>query len=222
MATANCSITGFKYYNGGWLPSSGWSTASSNVSGYGGTSSSTGTTYTAVYQFTIPSVSGTVSSGTISFALPWIDGGYSSTFSVNYHITKTAPSTNASVQGTTVASGSISDTGSNSQQWKTKSFTTGAFNATTGTYYLYLKQLVDKAGNVSTIAESAYQGTVTVTEGENAGTYHKYGPYIFDNTEPTITVNPTTTTNEASADGKAVKKQSITITVSNHVLTTFW
>ena len=138
MATANCSITGFKYYNGGWLPSSGWSTASSNVSGYGGTSSSTGTTYTAVYQFTIPSVSGTVSSGTISFALPWIDGGYSSTFSVNYHITKTAPSTNASVQGTTVASGSISDTGSNSQQWKTKSFTTGAFNATTGTYYLYL------------------------------------------------------------------------------------
>ena len=94
-----------------------------------------------------------------------------------------------------------------------ESFTLG--EDITGTYYLYVKQIVDKAGNVSTIANSVYKETVTITEGENAGTYHKYGPYIFDNSSPIITVDPETTTNEDAQDGKAVETQEVVITVQD-------
>ena len=129
MATASCTINGFKYYNGGWIPSSGFSTANSSVTGYGG-----GSSYAAVYQFTIPSVSGTVSSATITFNLPWIDGGYYNNFNTNWYITTGAPSSGISVQGTQKASGNVQGAGSGSQQWKTVAFTTGAFNASAGTH----------------------------------------------------------------------------------------
>lgn len=135
MATISCNISGFKYWNGGWLPSdSGWHTPDSTSSGYGGES------YTAVYKFSIPDLSsGALGSATITFKIPWIDGGFYSYFDVNYYVTKTAPSSGSpSVQGDVIVSGSISDTGNDSQQWRTKSFTTGSFNATASTYYLYI------------------------------------------------------------------------------------
>ena len=43
----------------------------------------------------------------------------------------------------------------------------------TGTYYVYVKPVTDTASNVST-----------------AGSYHKFGPYRFDNTAPTVTASP--------------------------------
>ena len=55
-----------------------------------------------------------------------------------------------------------------SAEWKTytngTSFSIGA--GLTGTYYMYVKPVTDKAGNKST------------------DTYHKYGPYLFDNSAP--------------------------------------
>lgn len=136
MASIACTVSGLKHYNGGWVPSdSGWNTADNTSSGYGG-----GSAYTAVYKFSIPSLSsGAVGTATLTFNLPWIVGGYASSFSVNYYVTKTKPkSGDKSVQGTVLVSGSVSDSGGTANQWKTKSFTTGSFNASSSTFYLYL------------------------------------------------------------------------------------
>lgn len=135
MATISCNVSGLKHWNGGWLPSdSGWNTPDDTSSGYGGES------YTAVYKFSIPDLdSGALGTATLTFNLPWIDVGYASSFDVRYYLTKTAPSSSSSaVQGDVIVSGSISDSGTGSLQWKTKTFTTGSFNATADTYYLYL------------------------------------------------------------------------------------
>jgi hypothetical protein len=135
MATISCNVSGIKYWNGGWIPSnSGWNPATNEYSAYGGEE------FTAVYKFSIPDLSsGALGSATITFKLPWIDGGFYSYFDVKYYITKSAPlADDSSVQGDVIASGSISDSGTDSQQWRTKTFTTNSINATASTYYLYI------------------------------------------------------------------------------------
>jgi len=56
------------------------------------------------------------------------------------------------------------------------SFTIGS--GKTGTYYLWVKQIKDNAGNVS----EGYKQTVSNI------TYHRYGTYVFDNTAPTVSI----------------------------------
>lgn len=52
-------------------------------------------------------------------------------------------------------------------------------------YYLFVKSVKDNHNN-----ESKYNGDVVLIEGEN---YHRFGPYIFDNTKPTCTITSSTT-----------------------------
>jgi len=67
---------------------------------------------------------------------------------------------------------------------------------TTGEYTLYIKPVSDKAGNKSTTSS-----------------YHSYGTYKIDKTNPTITVTPEKTTNTNAND--YVKTQSVTVTASD-------
>lgn len=66
-----------------------------------------------------------------------------------------------------------------------------------GTYYLFVRRIMDNVGNVSTT------GGDVVAIGEE--TFQRFGPYNFDNIPPTITVNPTS--------GGYVKTRNVTITV---------
>ena len=50
----------------------------------------------------------------------------------------------------------------------------------TGTYYLYVKSISDTATNTSV-------GNITI----GGVSYHKYGPYKFDNTNPTVNLTVT-------------------------------
>ena len=69
----------------------------------------------------------------------------------------------------------------------------------TGKYYLFIKAIKDKAGNIS-------EDGITITIGEE--TYNRFGPYVFDNAAPTISVNKTEDKNWA-------KIHAVTITVSD-------
>ena len=71
----------------------------------------------------------------------------------------------------------------------------------TGNYYIFVRQLVDKVGNVS------IQSAVEITEGEYTGTFHRYGPYLFDNSGPLVSATPQSTA--------PVKSQEVTITVKD-------
>ena len=64
-----------------------------------------------------------------------------------------------------------------------------------GTYYLYIHEIKDKEGNVSLLG------------GAKTGVYHKFGPYKFDNEDPTVSVTP------KAADWCTEK--SVTITVND-------
>ena len=168
MASISCSVKGLKYWHGGWLPSdSGWFTPDNTSFAYGGEE------YTAVYQFSIPELSsGTIQSATITFKLPWVDGGFWSYFNVKYYVTNTAPkSDSSSVQGSVLASGTVSDTGTDSGQWRTKTFTTSSFNATSGTYYLYLVDgsMAGEFGGQMTASCSYSLRTYTVAYNANGG-----------------------------------------------------
>lgn len=139
MATKACTVSGFKYYNGGWIPSSGYSSASNSNTGYGGGN------YVAVYKFTIPSASGALARRSLTIKLPWIDGGYASSFGVTYTITTSGPADGltspTSIQGTKILSGTTNGSGTNSAQWAYVTFTTGttsSFPTGGGTYYLWL------------------------------------------------------------------------------------
>ena len=62
----------------------------------------------------------------------------------------------------------------------------GAKNAIenlTGTYYLFVERVSDNVGNLSET-----NGTLTTIGGTQ---YNMFGPYVFDNTLPTIQINPT-------------------------------
>ena len=140
MATATCTVNGFKSYNGGWIPGSGYYSANSSNSGYGGGN------YVVVYRFSVPAASGASSGRSLTIRLPWIDGGYGSSFGVSYYVTTAGPPngtySTSSTQGTVILSGSVSDSGQNDYQWQTKQFTTGStgsLSTSGGTYYLWLR-----------------------------------------------------------------------------------
>ena len=72
-----------------------------------------------------------------------------------------------------------------------KTFTIGA--GKTGSYYLFVKRISDNASNISTAA-----GSTDTTLGST--TYHRFGPYTFDNIAPTckVTANVSSPTNASS------------------------
>ena len=74
----------------------------------------------------------------------------------------------------------------------------------TGTYYLFVKRVVDNAGNTSTA-----NGTATTISNT---TYQRFGTYKFDNTQPvmnSLTPSQTTWTNgNVTLTGKATDEQS--------------
>ena len=94
---------------------------------------------------------------------------------------------------------STSSTSLTGGSWQ--NYTNGtAFNigsGLTGTYYLFVKQAQDALGNTTSTG-----GTITTISNVK---YHRYGTYVFDNSEPIITVSPTSTT--------VCKNTNITITV---------
>ena len=76
-----------------------------------------------------------------------------------------------------------------------------------GTYYLFVKQITDNATNVS-----SQIGTIITIGGTN---YHRFGPYIFNNTKPKITISGTASekiateinvVGNASTDGEGIEK----------------
>ena len=105
----------------------------------------------------------------------------------------------------------------------------------TGTYYLWIKEVKDIAGNISE------------KNGTKVSTYHVFGKYIFDNTPPVISANNITfgetlsihltdadskvkwwnitTTNQSPADGwQEIKPESadVTVTKSSLSATTYY
>lgn len=79
-----------------------------------------------------------------------------------------------------------------------KSFTVGS--GKNGAYYLFVKRVKNNDGG-----ESQENGTAITVSGT---TYQRFGPYNFDNTGPTIAVNPTKTSTK-------VESVKITITASD-------
>ena len=76
------------------------------------------------------------------------------------------------------------------------------------TYYLFVQQIKDKAGNVSTQG-----GTLTTINGTK---WHKYGPYAYDTSAPSISVTIVDATTNATADWYKKAKATITVTESGN------
>ena len=80
----------------------------------------------------------------------------------------------------------------------------------TGRYYIFVKSIKDNVGNSSKVFNENDVNQVTEvikTKGEHQGTYHRFGPYLFDNSGPLVSVAPNKT--------NAVKSQEVTITVKD-------
>ena len=67
----------------------------------------------------------------------------------------------------------------------------------TGKYYLFIKSIRDNAGNIS-------ENSITIDE----EIYHRFGPYVFDNSAPIISLSKTKAENWA-------KSHAVTITVAD-------
>ena len=72
----------------------------------------------------------------------------------------------------------------------------------TGTYYLFVKRIRDNVGNTSTAS-----GTVTTIGG---ATYQRFGEYIFDNSNLTVTFGT-----NGSTEYKKTQRTTVTVTNSN-------
>lgn len=131
MATAAGSIAGHSYWNSGWIPSGTTYEATSSQTCYAGGS------YPYVMKFTVPSVSGDLSSATLTFSLFAVKGS-SASVSFNYRISASGKdgSTNTVPSGLVSGSVTFSDLTASGYQG---TFATAAVNLSAGgTYYLWL------------------------------------------------------------------------------------
>jgi len=81
------------------------------------------------------------------------------------------------------------------------SFTIG--NGLTGTYYLYVRQISDVVGNISTT-----NGTLTTISGT---AYHRFGTYVFDNSAPNA---PTIEVTSGTVGDNSWYKSNVTLKVT--------
>lgn len=141
MATKACTYNGQAMFNGGWVPSSGYSTTQDaylgNAKGYG-----------AVRKFTIPAASGSAAGRSITFTLDVLTG-YEGSTTIQYWITTAGRPDGSNygsgpptIQGTTIVSGEYWIGGLSTSNYKSFTITTpttSSLPVSGGTYYLWLR-----------------------------------------------------------------------------------
>lgn len=141
MATKTCTYNGQAMFNGGWVPSSGYSTSQDaylgNAKGYG-----------AVRKFTIPAASGSTAERSITFTLDVLTG-YEGSTTIQYWITTAGRPDGSNygsgpptIQGTTIISGEYWISGLSTSNYKSFTITTpttSSLPVSGGTYYLWLR-----------------------------------------------------------------------------------
>ena len=134
-------------------------------------------------------------------ASPASAGWRNSALSVTVTYADTAGSVNSGIATTTGSYYLTTNSNPTSLGNATGTFTSGtAFSinpGATGTYYLYIPVINDRAGNES-------NANITI----GGARYHKFGPYQFDKTNPTLTLG-------AQSNGTYVKSRNVSITIGD-------